>query len=87
MTDDTDRTPFHTPGEACLLSGGSVEIDVEADSERAILTLCTNGVAITASLFPDEIEQLQDGLAVAAARIDSKKAEQPETRFTVSDAL
>ena len=79
MSRDTDCTPIQTPGEAQLLANGAVEIDIEADRERAILTLCTDGVAITASLFPGEIEQLQDDLSVAAARIDPEKATQAQT--------
>lgn len=75
MNSDTNQTPLQTLGEAHLLPGDPVEIDIEADSERATLTLCTDGVAITASLFPEEIEQLQDDLSAATTRIDAAKAE------------
>ena len=74
MNDDTDQTPLQTHGEAHLLSGDLVEIDIEADSERAILTLCTDSVAVTASLFPNEIERLRTELAAAADRIEPEKA-------------
>ena len=78
MNEETDQTPLQTPGKAHLLPGDSIETDIEADSERAILTLCTDSVAITASLFPSEIEQVQEGLAAAAARIDAEKAAQAQ---------
>jgi len=82
MTEDTDRTPIQTPGEARLLSGDPIEIDIEADRERATLTVCADGVAITGSLFPDEIEAVQADLAAAAARIDAEKVRQAQNTAT-----
>lgn len=75
MSGDTDATPLQTPGDAQVLaSGDSIEIDIEGDLERATLTLCTDEVALTASLFPDDIERLQADLSAAATQINPEKA-------------
>lgn len=79
MSGDTDATPIQTPGDAQLLaSGDPIEIDVEGDIERATVTLCADGVALTASLFPEDIERVQADLDAAAAGIDPEAAEQAQ---------